>query len=97
MKRCYPINVNGELINDTASQPRIFKDAIEPCAQIKLSETPIFTNTSDILDQLNHHYTTQFHDLVYTQTLPSINEIQKAINEVAVREWEIEIVESSKI
>ena len=52
--------------------------------QIKLSETPIFTNTSNILDQLNHHYTTQFHDLVYTQTLPSMSEIQKAINEVAV-------------
>ena len=52
-------------------------------SHVKLSETPIFLNTSNILDQLNHHYTTQFHDLVYAQTLPSINEIQKAINEVA--------------
>ena len=52
-------------------------------SQIKLSETPIFTNTSHILNQLNHHYKTQFYDLVYAQTLPSIHEIQKAINEVA--------------
>ncbi len=52
-------------------------------SHVKLSETPIFLNTSNILDQLNHHYITQFHDLVYAQTLPSINEIQKAINEVA--------------
>jgi hypothetical protein len=52
-------------------------------SHVKLSQTPIFLNTSNILDQLNHHYTTQFHDLVYARTLPSMNEIQKAINEVA--------------
>jgi len=52
-------------------------------SHVKLFETPIFLDASNILDQLNHHYTTQFHDLVYAEKLPSINEIKKAINEVA--------------
>ncbi len=51
--------------------------------QIKLSETPIFQNTTMILEKLSHHYATQFKDLVYTEVLPSIKNIEVDIQKIA--------------
>ena len=51
--------------------------------QIKLSETPILQNTTMILEKLSHHYATQFKDLVYTEVLPSIKNIEVDIQKIA--------------
>lgn len=51
--------------------------------QIKLSETQIFQNTTMILEKLSHHYATQFKDLVYTEVLPSIKNIEVDIQKIA--------------
>lgn len=51
--------------------------------QIKLCETPIFQNTTMILDKLSHHYTTQFKDLVYAEVIPSLKNIEMDIQKIA--------------
>lgn len=51
--------------------------------QIKLSETPIFQDTTMILEKLSHYYTTQFKDLVYAEVLPSIKNIEVDIQKIA--------------
>ena len=48
-------------------------------ATILLSSTKIFTDTSNVLDKLNYYYINNFQDLVYSQTLPNINEIKAKI------------------
>lgn len=50
--------------------------------KIKLCETPIFQNSTVILEKLSHHYTIQFKDLVYTEVLPPIVEIQITIQKI---------------
>ena len=42
---------------------------------IKLHKTPIFTDTKDILQKLDNFYKTDFSELVYVKTLPSIKDI----------------------
>lgn len=52
-------------------------------AQINLSETPIFQDTTMISEKLSHHYMTQFRDLVYSETLPSLKDIETTIQKIA--------------
>ena len=52
-------------------------------AQINLSETPIFQDPTMISEKLSHHFMTQFRDLVYSETLPSLKDIEKTIQKIA--------------
>jgi len=45
-------------------------------ATVPLHTTKIFTDTETILEELNSFYSSNFRDLVYAQTLPSIYEIR---------------------
>jgi len=53
-------------------------------ANISLYTTKIFTDTSTVLDQLNHFYTNDFKDLVYSQTLPQMNDIKTEIEALSL-------------
>lgn len=50
---------------------------------VPLYTTKIFTDTSVVLDQLSSFYTKDFKDLVYSQTLPQINDIKIKIKALA--------------
>jgi len=52
-------------------------------ATVSLYTTKIFTDTAAILDELNNFYSSNFRDLVYAQTLPSIDEIRIKIEVLA--------------
>ena len=45
-------------------------------ATVPLHTTNIFTDTATILEELNSFYSSNFKDLVYAQTLPSMDEIR---------------------
>ncbi len=53
-------------------------------ASVLLSKTEIFINSSEVLDNLNFYYNNNFKDLVYEETLPSMDNIKSEIKKLSI-------------